>query len=75
MTDQQLLESFRRDADGNWTCVKPILFDGSTRNIAVMPGIRIGQTDCIYGIKLGHELEAAAARTTHPVQLKSLIHH
>jgi len=75
MTDQQLLESFRRDADGNWTCIKPILFDGPARNLAVMPGTKIKQTDYIMGMKIARELDDAEARTHGPVKLKTPLHH
>jgi hypothetical protein len=75
MTDEQLLESFRHEANGDWTCIRPILFDGPARNLAVMPGITIKQTDYILGMKIARELDEAEARLHPPVKLKMPPHH
>jgi hypothetical protein len=75
MTDQQLLDSFRRDADGNWTCIRPILFDGPARNLAVMPGTTIKPTDYVCGMKIARELDEAEIRHRRPIELKNFVHH
>lgn len=65
MTDEDLLSAFRREANGNWTCIKPVLIDGSVRNVGIMPGTTIFPADMYMGMDLARELEAAANRLHH----------
>ncbi len=62
MTDEQLLSSFRHEANGNWTCVKPIMFDGTARKMAVLPGTTIRKSDFFLRMDIARELDEAEAR-------------
>lgn len=75
MTDQQLLSSFRREKNGEWTCIKPTLFDGSARNLAILPGVVIRKSDYYFGMDIARELDEAAARRDGSVKLQKPIHH
>lgn len=75
MTDEQLLSSFRHDAGGDWTCIKPIMFDGTAHNVAVMPGTIVKKSDLFLGMDLARELEEAEARQSRSVQWNKPIHH
>lgn len=70
MTDEQLLTSFRRDTESSWTCIKPVLFDGTARNIAIMPGSVITKADLFCGVDVARELELAEARQDKQDELK-----
>lgn len=65
MTDQDLLTSFRHLPNGNWLCIKPVLIDGPSSNIAIAPGATISRIDMIMGFDLARELDAAEARQIH----------
>jgi hypothetical protein len=65
MTDQELLNSFRHLPDGNWLCIKPVLIDGSARNIAIVPGVTISRINMFMGFDLARELDLAEDRQTH----------
>jgi hypothetical protein len=65
MTDSELLSAFRHDPDGNWVCVKPFLLNGPERNLAIVPGTSISETDILIGCHLVRQLDEAAARQKH----------
>lgn len=65
MTDQELLSSFRRESNGDWTCIKPVLIDGTVRNVAFVPGVTVSHADIYMGVDMARELDAAAARLGH----------
>ena len=65
MTDRELLDCFTHDADGTWLCVKPVLLGGGGHNSALLPGVRVHETDIFMGHRLARELGEAAARQPH----------
>ena len=75
MTDQQLLDSFEKNAKGDWTCVKPVLLDGTARNDAIMPGVTVTRSDLFCGMNIARELNEADARRTSPAEIKLPTRH
>jgi hypothetical protein len=65
MTDQELLESFRHEQDGTWTCLKPVMIDGPVHNMAIMPGTRVTYVDMFMGFDLVRKLEALEDARLH----------
>lgn len=74
MTDQQLLSSFRHEKNGDWTCIKPVLFDGTARNLALLPGVTIRKSDYYMGLDIARELDEAEARR-RSATIRQPIHH
>jgi len=62
MNDQDLLSSFHREANGSWTCVKPVLIDGTVRNMALVPGVNVSRVNLFMGFDLARQLDEAAER-------------
>lgn len=75
MTDAELLASFRREANGDWTCIKPVLMDGTVRNMAIVPGATVKHVDMVMGVDIARKLDEAAARKEEDVEPKAPIHH
>jgi hypothetical protein len=65
MTDQELLESFRHEKDGSWTCLKPVMIDGPVHNMAIMPGTTVTYVDMFMGFDLVRKLEALEEASLH----------
>lgn len=65
MTDQELLESFRHEKDGSWTCLKPVMIDGPVHNIALMPGVIVTYKDMFMGFDLARKLETLEEAQIH----------
>ena len=62
MTDKELLSSFRREPNGDWTCIKPVMIDGPARNVAFVPGVTVSHVDIFMGVDLARDLDEAASR-------------
>lgn len=75
MTDEQLLSSFRREGEDSWICIKPILFDGTARNVAIMPGTVVTKADFPSHMDIAREIEEAEARRGKPPPMKTPLHH
>ena len=75
MTDQQLLSSFRHEANGDWTCIKPILLEGTARKLGILPGARIRQADFIQHMHIARELDEAEQRLAAAHAARTPIHH
>ena len=76
MTDSELLSSFRQEANGDWICVKPVLIDGTVRNVAFVPGVTVSRVGLYMGVDIARELDEAAARqaTANP-EPRTPLHH
>lgn len=59
---KDVIEAFRRDADGSWTCVAPADFNGPTGRIQVAPGARFTRGTIFMGIELAAWLDEQAFR-------------
>ena len=76
MTDSELLSSFRREANGDWTCIKPVLIDGTVRNVAFVPGVTVSRVDLYMGVDIARDLDEAAARQTPASgEIRTPLHH
>ncbi|MCB2060417.1 MAG: hypothetical protein R3E09_16275 [Novosphingobium sp.] len=75
MTDTELLASFRREANGDWTCIRPVLIDGTARNMAFAPGARVSHTDMFMGVDIARKLDDAASRQEVSAELRTPLHH
>jgi len=74
MTDEQLLTSFRHEKNGDWICIKPIMFDGTARNLAFLPGVKVKKSDYFLGMDIARELDEAEARRKSGT-IRQPIHH
>ncbi|MCB2072895.1 MAG: hypothetical protein H6917_10310 [Novosphingobium sp.] len=75
MTDSELLASFRREENGDWTCIKPVLMDGTVRNMAFAPGARVSHVDMFMGVDVARKLDEAASRQETKAEIRTPIHH
>ena len=76
MTDSELLSSFRREPNGDWTCIKPVLIDGTVRNVAFVPGVTVSRVNLFMGVDIARDLDEAAARqTSASTEMRPLLHH
>lgn len=60
--DRIALSSFRREADGAWTCIEPVEFMLCARRIQVAPGTRFTRGTTFMGVDVAEMLDAARER-------------
>lgn len=68
MTDPLLLNSFERESDGLWRCVRVVTLGTAARPVRVEIGMLFSLGLTYKGLNIAGELESAAARLpyAHP---------
>ena len=64
MTDIEVLQCFRRNADGTWTATKPFSIGG----VSMGPGVSFSRGVAFSGVDLASMLDQLAARYPFAVQ-------
>jgi hypothetical protein len=57
VSNQRVLEAFRRDGDGCWTCLRAVHIDHPSGRIEVAAGTRIARGSRFMGVPLAEWLE------------------
>ena len=54
-----ILQSFRRNTDGSWTCIAPVTLEGPQGRIQVVEGASFRRGSSFMGVDIARFLDAA----------------
>ena len=62
MTELEVLDSFQRQPNGMWACVRPVTIKGPSGEISIGPGMSFSRGVAFMGIDLAAMLDELALK-------------